>query len=291
MDPIKKQKVKFFDIKLLVINAIDTKVRKQFGGDFTFEDELLFIAGLSAGEHDATIMAWREKVRHDVVRPTTVIKRWGSDKLLTFGGDESLNEPIEPVEIAARDFHAFARVMPHAEFPSGSSCICTAYGELTDAWTKFLFNDTVKDMHVGGEQDGFGCEPGVDPEILVSLGCESDFTVPDMKTLIHECSQSRLWGGFHFRAAVTEGEKMCAGVGDRAFELIKQVKNGSTFGSTFRLGDPRPVCQDPNYSSTNGDGDYSSTNGGSPSAATKTVDFWAMMFSAAATSLFFYFAL
>merc|ERR1719446_131775 len=39
-----------------------------------------------------------------------------------------------PVDIAARDFEAFIRVMPHPEFPSGSSCLCTTYQEFTDMW-------------------------------------------------------------------------------------------------------------------------------------------------------------
>lgn len=123
-DPIKKQKIAFYDNKLLVINTIEGFVKSQFADKYTFEDEVLYIAGIAFGEYEATLMAWREKVRHDLVRPTTVIKRWGSDVLTTFTGDKGMDGPGE---IAARDFQAFQRVMPHSEYPSGSSCICTAY--------------------------------------------------------------------------------------------------------------------------------------------------------------------
>jgi hypothetical protein len=216
-DPIKKQKIAFFDIKLLVIQLVESEVKRQFLSDYSFEDELLFIEGLSAGEHDATMMAWREKVRYDIVRPTTVIKRWGDDMLNTFNGDKASEGPSE---IAARDFEAFQRVMPHSEYPSGSACICTAYGEMADAFTMRYYNDTVKDLPYGemGEGEGFGCNDKWDPPLLTSKGCDADFVISDMKSMIQECSQSRLWAGFHFTAAVDEGLNMCAGVGNKAFE-------------------------------------------------------------------------
>lgn len=240
-DPIKKQKIAFYDNKLLVINLIENVVKQQFQTHYTFEEEVLYVEGMAAGEHDATLMAWREKVRHDVVRPTTVIQRWGDDVLDTFGGHKDVDHSVE---IKARDFQAFQRVMPHAEYPSGSSCICTAYTEFTDAFTLGLYNGTIKNLSwgAGGEGTGFGCDQTQDPPLFVSKGCEDDFVIPDLDALLHECSQSRLWAGFHFTAAVTEGEKMCAGIGLKAWDHVKEVRNGSDFGSSSKRGDPRPQC-------------------------------------------------
>ena len=280
-DPIKKQKIAFFDNKLLVINLIEAEVKKKFISNYSFEDEILFIEGLSAGEHDATLMAWREKVRHDLVRPTTVIQRWGSDILETFGGDKTMDGPAK---IAARDFEAFQRVMPHSEYPSGSSCICTAYAEFADAFTKEYYNQTVTDLPFGGagEGTGFGCDPELDPPLLASFGCDSDFVIPDMKTLIYECGQSRLWAGFHFTKAVTEGEKMCAGLGLRAFDHIQKTRNGSTLGNKFYRGDARPQCSNPGAGATT----VVSKDVVEESAA-KPVEFWTLLFAATAPLLVF----
>jgi hypothetical protein len=243
-DPIKKQKIPFYDNKLMMINTIESFVRDTHPDTYSFEDELLYIESMSAAEYEALLMAWRQKVVHDLVRPTTVIKRWGSDILNTFSGDKEMDGPAE---IAARDFQSFVRTMPHAEYPSGSSCICTAYAEATDAFTMAYFNDTVKNMPVGaaGEGTGFGCDPTQDPAMLVAVGCDWNFTVTDMAELIHDCSQSRIWGGFHFPAAVIEGEKMCKGIGLKGAEWEKMIRNGSTFTTKYLKGDPRPTCSNP----------------------------------------------
>jgi len=243
-DPVKKQKIAYFDNKLLVINNIENHVKQQFAKDYSFEEEILYIDGMSNAEYEATLMAWRAKVLHDLVRPTTIIKRWGSDVLNTFGGDKSVDGPVD---IAARDFEAFLRVMPHSEYPSGSSCICTGYTEFTDAFTSNYYGDNVTYITFGaaGNGTGFGCDPTQDPPLLASKGCDSDFTIPDLKTLLHECSQSRLWAGFHFEAAVVEGEKMCKGVGLMAAEHEKRIRNGSSFGSQYYQGDARPTCSNP----------------------------------------------
>ncbi|CAB9524151.1 expressed unknown protein [Seminavis robusta] len=243
-DPIKKQKIAFFDNKLLVINLVEGYVKRKFNENYSFEDEILYIEGMSAGEYEATLMAWRAKVQHDLVRPTTVIQRWGNDQLETFDGNK---EADGPGIIAARDFQAFQRVMPHSEYPSGSSCICTAYSEFTDAFTMEYYDDTITDITFGalGNSTGFGCNPEQDPPLLHQAGCQSDFTIPNMKALLNECSQSRLWAGFHFTAAVVEGEKMCAGVGLKAMEREKKLRNGSSFGTPFYQGDARPTCTNP----------------------------------------------
>ena len=242
-DDLKKQKIAFFDNKLLVLNTVENHVKQQFSEKYSFEEELLYIEGMSAGEHDATVMAWREKVRHDLVRPTTVIHRWGSDTLNTFSGDKTADGPVD---IAARDFHAFQRVMPHSEYPSGSGCICTAYAEFTDAFTMGYYNETISNVPFGeGEGstgEGYGCDPTMDPPLFVQLGCNDSFVIPDMPGLIEECGQSRLWAGFHFTAAVTESLVLCKGIGYKAYDHVQEVRNGSTLGQKFYKGDPRPTC-------------------------------------------------
>lgn len=116
---------------------------------------------------------------------------------------------------------------------------------MTDAFTKHYYNGTVKNVHFGtGKGTGFGCNPEQEPPLFVSLGCEDDFTIPDMDTLLHECSQSRLWAGFHYTKAVTEGEKLCAGVGLKAFEFMQKLRNNSNFGQVSYQGGPRPQCFD-----------------------------------------------
>lgn len=168
----------------------------------------------------------------------------GSDLIETFPGDKTIDGPKTT---AAHDFQAFQRVMPHSEYPSGSSCICTAYSEFTDAFTTNYFDAQITNITFGAasEGTGFGCDPEQYPSVLASAGCDSDSTIPDMKGLLAECSESRLWAGFHYTAATLAAEDMCAGVGLLAFDHEKVIRNGSSFGSKYFAGDARPTCSNP----------------------------------------------
>jgi len=218
-DNYKKAAVKLFDDKGRVRRVIQTHLRNKF--NFSFQDYLLYIYGMSAGEYDGIVQAWHEKTAHDLVRPTTVIKHWDDDMLMTFGGDPDHDGPVE---IAARDFEAFIRVMPHPEFPSGSSCLCTTYMEFTDIYTNDLF--------------------GRMPEDIVHWEDDIKFTFTNMTDIRDHCSDSRIWGGVHYPAAVPAGEEICEGIGNLAFQWVTETKQGSNFNNKpYYHNDERPMCE------------------------------------------------
>jgi len=252
----KWDKIAFYDKKFLVRLLLQESIRKQFRSTYTFEDELLFTHGISAAEHDAVIAAWREKVRHDLVRPTTVVQRWGEHLLPgAFDGvrdSEHYRDPVGPglADIRAADMHAFVRVMPHSEYPSGSSCICAAYREFTELYITGRFGEgaAVKDM-LWGYHDGDGVDFGcaqmsiLDPVRAGFLGCKhGGFGIADMEHLARECGESRLWGGMHYTVSVPAGVELCQGLGTLGVERVDFLRNGSGLGSTYVRGDARPIC-------------------------------------------------
>jgi len=215
----KKDAIKIFDSKLTVRNIIEPALRDQFQHDHSFQDHLLYLTGIGMVEYDSIVQAWHEKVNHDIVRPTTVIKHWDSDTLFTFGGNPSV---MHPVNITASDFEAFIRVMPHAEFPSGSSCICTAYYEFTDIFTNEMYGSNVTNLPLEGHND-----------------------MKNLEELRDVCGESRLWAGLHYPAAIPAGIKICSGLGQLAFDFIKRMKNNATFasaGGPWYKGDTLDVC-------------------------------------------------
>jgi len=218
-DDYRKAAVKVFDDKLKVRSIIQGNFRNQI--DVSLQDYIIYLYGMSMAEYDGVIQAWHEKVAHDLVRPTTVIKHWDNDMLMTFGGDVDHDGPVD---IAARDFEAFIRVMPHPEFPSGSSCLCTAYMEYTDLYTDSNFDTTLK--------------------YIDHKEMDTQFNFTDMTDLRDHCSISRIWGGIHYAAAVPAGEDICTGLGELGFEYVTKMKNGSTFGKSGPLykDDERPIC-------------------------------------------------
>jgi len=59
----RKTKIRFFDNKLLVRGLLQTRMRRQFVAEQSFEDQLLYIHGLDLVESDALLNAWKEKIR------------------------------------------------------------------------------------------------------------------------------------------------------------------------------------------------------------------------------------
>lgn len=223
-DIFKGDAVEYMDNKRYVRRIMQTEILKYKNqGIYSFEEHLMYLLGLSTSEYDGLLQGWHEKRHHDLVRPTTVIKHWDSDDLLTYGGEITNGGPVQ---INARDFEAFIRVMPHPEFPSGSSCLCTTYYEFTDLYTMQMFNDTLTDVTY--ENRG------------------RSYTVPNLETVRNICGQSRLWGGIHYTAAIRAGEEICEGLGQLGLQYVDEIKGGATFeGDNFwYAGDTLGTCND-----------------------------------------------
>jgi hypothetical protein len=230
--------LRFFDNKLYVRAVIQSSFLAQFAPlGLAFEDYCTFLAGIDAAEHDSVLQVWREKVRFDRVRPTTVIQRWGDDEINTFNGNSA---STDPENIKARDFQSIIRVMPHSEYPSGSASICTAYAEYVDLYTQEFYGTKLSLLPVGPNAINYGCD---DPTSAFAYGCGAPFHVQNMVDLAHICGESRLWGGMHFTKAVEAGHEVASGIGELALEYAKDIKAGSTWTSSFYFGgQDRPIC-------------------------------------------------
>jgi len=229
----KKEMIRFFDNKLYVRDLIQESFREQYP-DIAFELYNLYFLALSTAEIDAVVNCWREKVRHDIVRPTTVIQRWGEDVIETYGGDPDADEAKF---ISAKDFHAFIRVMPHAEFPSGSASLCTSYFETSEEFTQHFYGESLNVLRVGGDGVQRLCET-VEPSVY-SWGCEEGFHTPTMQDLADACAESRLWGGMHFSESISAGSGIMMGIGKEVQDFILQINNGAEWTD----GIPeRPTC-------------------------------------------------
>ena len=224
-----------FDNKLLLRGVIQLSMQHQFVSSLTFEDYIMFLSGISSAEHDAVLQVWREKVRYDRVRPTTVIQRWNDEVINTFNGDPS---STEPKDIKARDFQSFIRVMPHSEYPSGSASICTAYAEFTDLFTQEYFGENLNLLPVGKGGINHGCEEGSPFQI----GCRTSYHVHNMTELASVCGESRLWGGMHFTKSVEAGNDIVSGLGQLALDFVRSIKAGSNWTNSYTQGSSRPVC-------------------------------------------------
>jgi len=223
-----KMLVEYFDDKISVSVSILFALDQLL--QWSWEERQVFLTGFTAGEYDAVVQAWHEKVRWDRVRPTTLIKDDDDVWIETYAG------PFQGVKlIQSRDFEAYKRVMPHSEYPSGSSCICRTAQRFTEILLEKRHGIT-EDIAITipfptgadpatGEYVGFAAgssriEPGVTPSQNLYLQMES------LAQLSEVCGESRLWGGMHFTASVSAGADLCDEMGEAGYRLIETLLDG-----------------------------------------------------------------
>lgn len=189
-----------------------------------FTTVCLMLGGAMA-QHDAVLLAWKEKRRHDLVRPTTMIRRLrkgriGNVFVLESGGVRAVNlsewEPLVPAQ-------------PHSEYPSASAVICTA---ALDHLRKGLYEV----LGPSGKLPPFKLD--IPPEYLPQLSLRAPFSIrfkgiADMKK---SCGMSRLYAGVHFSPSILAGEKIAKGLGAAAFQHMKNLVSGVVPSNCERCG-------------------------------------------------------
>lgn len=155
--------------------------------NFSYADYLVAEMVLNAVNHDATRVVWAEKRRHDAARPASLIPS------------------ILRGTPAADRFTPTLRTMPHPEYPSGSACICRAFGDTLRAF--------------GGDALPLRWQfaPGMYGTGLPSAPLAVSWRSID--ELVAACGASRVSAGLHFEQAVVEAEKLCAPVATAALRV------------------------------------------------------------------------
>ena len=169
-----------------------------------------FLVNMAA--FDGGIAVWKEKARHDAVRPFTAISHLYGDALVTGWGGAG----VGTVNLPGKRWTSYLGVADHPEYPSGSSCFCTAHAQ---ASRKFLGSDTLG-WTVPYAKGSSRVEPGVTPASDTALNFET------WTKFENECGQSRLWGGVHFQAAIDASKPMCKRIGDRAHRYVRSLIAG-----------------------------------------------------------------
>lgn len=218
LDDFKKVEIEAFDNKLWVGNAIISAfVNKlltsaaqggfvdaalgQPGLVLSFERLVHFVQGYTATEYDSIVVVWKEKVAYDLIRPTSIAKERDDEVLHTWA-------PGGIQDFPARDFEAYIRVMPHAEYPSGSACLFKGEEDyvkeyLTELGLSTEFPVAFPEVNPGESK----VEPGAVPSEPITLQYAM------IEEMAAAGSYSRFTGGMHFFDSIPAGTELCDGIG------------------------------------------------------------------------------
>jgi len=200
LSPDKLDEIDFMNEKSLLIVETMLHMRAHYGSSLTFEKVAWFYFGISSVVYDGVITVWKEKVRYDLIRPTTYIQNFMPDRDL-----QLWSSPDKVVK--GRDFQATVRVMPHSEYPSGSACICQTIGDFTVNALGVLFGD---------KDDVQPIDHSLSLRLPDGLQLLPDLSYPNYASAVESCGLSRLNAGLHFTASVPAGWNLCEGIGDGA---------------------------------------------------------------------------
>lgn len=172
LDDRRRTLIRWFDRKTQSIAGLP--IRLFVLGGMSLADYLTVELALNAFTWDATIAVWAEKVRHDAVRPATLIP-----EILGHTRDGAA-------------FTSVIRTMPHAEYPSASAAICSGFSHILAAAGGDALNLSVPlpAGAVGGDLPA------------------TTLTFKDTHDLAAQCGESRIWGGLHFPDAVKAGSRL-----------------------------------------------------------------------------------
>lgn len=184
LDARRRALIRWFDRKSSSIGMLPAQLLIQTA--MPLSDYLVVEMALNAFTWDATIAVWAEKVRHDAVRPASL---------------------IPAILRHTRDGAAFTstiRTMPHGEYPSASAAICAGFSHIFAAAGGGALNLSIP------LPAGYAAPDT--PAMTLTFNDPGDMAA--------QCGQSRLWGGLHFADAVDAGSRLGVAV---AKEVLRTV--------------------------------------------------------------------
>lgn len=176
----------------------------------------LFLGEMMA-QHDGILLAWKEKVRHDLVRPPTMVRRLLKGKKVRayrgFGKGVGL--------VKAEEWEPVVKVQPHSEFPSASSVLCKVSADhLELALHEISGNGTIPAFETTLAASGPLAIPNSPVDVPVKIRFDS------LQEAALSCGESRLLSGVHFEPSVRAGFDLAQGVGEVAYRHMRDLYAG-----------------------------------------------------------------
>lgn len=170
---------------------------------------------------DSILVVWKEKVRHDLVRPISAVRRLRSGQKFALFVDEERGV----VMVDGAEWMPLIATQPHAEYPSASSILCTASLEAVQiGLEKYVGAGGIVPFTATFAPNAFS--------FPISQSIRVRFNSPEEAS--RSCGRSRLLGGVHFRPAVAASRELGRGIGKIAVEHVLELVEGRVPDSCAR---------------------------------------------------------
>ncbi|CAN8074077.1 unnamed protein product [Agarophyton chilense] len=175
----------------------------------------VFLGDMTA-QYDALLVAWKEKRRHDLVRPPTLTRHLFPNKKVT--AFKGIGKGIG--DVAAAEWEPIVPIQPHSEYPSASAVICTAALEALESSLKAIA------LEEGEALAPFSFTIRRGRSLFLPIDRVSNVTFATIEEAIQSCGKSRLTSGVHFEPSVSAGQALGRGIGKIAFQHVQDLYNG-----------------------------------------------------------------
>jgi hypothetical protein len=197
----------FFSDKILSLeNTLEFLISKK---NLDLDRYVYLQTAVKVALFDSSIIVFKEKIKHDSVRPISAIKYlYKTAQIKAWGGPG-----IGKVEdIRGNEWQSYINTPAHSEYPSATTCFCTTQAKIL---TNYFKNDDLN-LIVYMKRGSSKIEPHITPSNNLIL------TFKTLEDFVQECGKSRLNAGVHFESAILESQKICKLVADKAFNFVQK---------------------------------------------------------------------
>lgn len=208
-----KLKAELFDNKIESLGFSAVFAAQSQGLSLLEFIQLDFLTNMAA--FDAGIVVWYWKNQYDAVRPFSAIGHiYGDNPVTAWGGPGQGTV----ADLPASHWKSYLEEADHPEYPSASSCFCRAHAQSA---RRFLPAGDALGFPVARSAGSSRIEPGVVP------ASDRVLVFPTWTDFAEDCGNSRIWAGVHFPAAVQASFNLCDKFGDKAYEYLGQLLDGT----------------------------------------------------------------
>ncbi|KAL7565209.1 hypothetical protein ACA910_016550 [Epithemia clementina (nom. ined.)] len=154
--------------------------------------------------YKSSMLVWKEKVKQDAICPPTYIhQKLGDETVFSYQGPSEATAG----ELPADQWQPYIHVMPHTEFPSGSSCLYTAFACVM----QLVYGDNIDPMPTTRR-----VPPSMDLE----------FNYSSWSQIAQRCGEMRLEGVCIFTTSVPAGAALCKPLGNLVYHYVTKIASG-----------------------------------------------------------------